>query len=166
MKLINKIANILMPIEEVDESFDSVTAEQRDRSESSSLEEKRQFDKQEPVPSEAESSPISSVRSRLSVHANKVSDMKIFIFKINAFDEVKSIADALKQKRAALVNYEKVDTETQKRICDFINGVCYVLNGEVKRISNTMVLYAPENITIGNGVIRGADGMFRNDIAS
>lgn len=152
-----------MPIEEVEEPFDSMSADEKAEPVSG---EKRRSARQESAQTGIETSSISSVRSHLSVHANKAAGIKIFVFKINAFDEVKSVADALKQKRAAIVNYEKVDTETQKRICDFINGVCYVLNGEVKRISTTMVLYAPENVIIGDGAIRGADGIFRNDMAS
>lgn len=92
--------------------------------------------------------------------ASKEPDMNIIVFNIDAFDEVKMVADALKQKRAVLVNYEKVDTSVQKRICDFVNGVCYVLNGEVKRVTGTMVLYVPENISIGNGLIHNESNIF------
>lgn len=71
------------------------------------------------------------------------------IFAPTVFDEVNVIADALKQKKAVVVNYEKADSAQQRRLCDFINGVCYVLNGEAKRISETMVLYVPENVEVG-----------------
>ncbi|WP_196599235.1 cell division protein SepF [Pectinatus frisingensis] len=166
MKLINKIANILMPIEEeIEESAENTTFTS-DEAADNFAGEQTQPGRPESSTVKMNTAPISSARSRLSVRKNKSTDMQILVFKLNSFDEVKSVADELKQKRATLVNYEKVDVETQKRICDFINGVCYVLNGEVKRISSTMVLYVPENITIGNGIVRGADGIFRNDLAS
>lgn len=160
MKLVSKLVNILMPLEEAaEEPFDETQEEQQEHD---TL--KQQPDAQQQL-QKSRKLGSQSVQSHLSVQSNNY-DMKICIFKINAFDEVKSIADALNQKRAALVNYEKVDTETQKRICDFINGVCYVLDGEVKRISGEMVLYVPDNVSIGDGIVRGADGIFRNDIAS
>lgn len=45
-----------------------------------------------------------------------------------------------KSGKAAIVNYERVDSAEQRRIRDFVNGVCYVMNGEARRISELMVL--------------------------
>ena len=64
------------------------------------------------------------------------------------FDQVADIADDLKAKHAAIVNYERVDAAEQRRICDFINGVCYVEDGEARRISDTMVLYVPSGVSV------------------
>ena len=36
----------------------------------------------------------------------------------------------------------------QRRICDFLNGVCYVQDGDVRRITATMVLYVPDCVEI------------------
>ena len=63
-----------------------------------------------------------------------------------------NLLHALKKNEAVIVNYEKVDGDEQRRLCDFINGVCYVLNGAVKRISAEMVLYVPENVDIAQEV--------------
>lgn len=164
MKLVNKIADILMPIEEVEEPAENGSLDSNENEDTSFSEERAVREEAAPP-----KTSFNSSRSRFYARTgskSKSSDMRILVFKLDSFDEVKSVADALNQKRAALVNYEKVDTEIQKRICDFVNGVCYVLNGEVKRISSTMVLYVPENVAIGNGIIRGADGIFRNDMAS
>ena len=38
--------------------------------------------------------------------------------------------------------------EEQRRICDFVNGVCYVLDGCAKRISEQIVLYVPEGVDV------------------
>ena len=74
--------------------------------------------------------------------------MKIQIYTPQNFDSVSEIADALKAKRSAIVNYERVELPEQRRICDFLNGVCYVQNGEVRRITATMVLYVPDGVEI------------------
>ncbi|WP_196592534.1 cell division protein SepF [Pectinatus sottacetonis] len=166
MKLINKLANILMPIEEIEEPLENMPL-QHD-SNSGKQQSQTSAEQGTAIPQQNTASvSTSSVRTHLSVHTNnKVADMQILVFKINAFDEVKAVADALKRKKAAVVNYEKVDAETQRRICDFINGACYVMNGAVKRITASMVLYVPENITINNGIVSEADSMFKKDIAS
>ena len=57
-------------------------------------------------------------------------------------------ADDLLANRAAVVNYERVDLPEQRRICDFINGVSYVLDCEARRISDIMVLYVPSGVDV------------------
>lgn len=89
-----------------------------------------------------------SKRPQLTVHTTKVQDLKVHIYVPTTFDEVTSIADDLKSGRAAVVNYERVDLGEQRRICDFVNGACYVLNGEARRISETMVLYVPAGVEV------------------
>ena len=49
-----------------------------------------------------------------------------------------------------LVNYDNVDMDMQRRICDFMNGACYVLGGDARRISSNMVLYVPAGVNIGD----------------
>lgn len=82
------------------------------------------------------------------VSTNKSQEMRIQIYVPQNFDNVSEIADALKSKRSAIVNYERVDLPEQRRICDFLNGVCYVQDGEVRRITSTMVLYVPAGVEI------------------
>ena len=59
-----------------------------------------------------------------------------------------AIADDLKAGKAAVVNYERIEATEQRRICDFVNGVCYVLDGCAKRISNQIVLYVPDGVDV------------------
>ncbi len=88
-------------------------------------------------------------RSQLKVVSNgKAQSMHIQIYTPQNFDAVSEIADALKSKKSAIVNYERVELAEQRRICDFLNGVCYVQNGEVRRITATMVLYVPDGVDI------------------
>lgn len=95
--------------------------------------------------------PAPVKRPNLTLHTNnshRAAEMKIKIFMPQRFDDVREVADALKAKNSAIVNYERVELPEQQRICDFLNGVCYVQDGFVHRISNTMVLYAPNGVEI------------------
>ncbi|MCR5175955.1 MAG: cell division protein SepF [Anaerovibrio sp.] len=92
-----------------------------------------------------------SKKPNLTLHTNnslKAIDLKIQVFVPQRFDDVREIADALKARQAAIVNYERIELPEQQRICDFLNGVCYVQDGFLHRISNTMVLYAPNGVEI------------------
>lgn len=77
-------------------------------------------------------------------------EFRINVFAPQSFDDVRVIADNIRGHKAAVVNYDKVDDAMQRRICDFMNGACYVLDGEVRRISSNMVLYVPAGVSIGD----------------
>ncbi|WP_432648473.1 cell division protein SepF, partial [Mitsuokella sp.] len=42
--------------------------------------------------------------------------------------------------------------EEQRRICDFVNGACYIVDGCAKRISEQIVLYAPEGVDVAEAM--------------
>lgn len=100
-------------------------------------------DEEEPV----EEAPV---RPNLVVH--EAPKLKVQIYTPTSFDQAAGIADDLRDHRAVVVNYERVETELQRRICDFINGCCYVTDGGVKRISDMIVLYVPEGVNVSEAM--------------
>ena len=93
-----------------------------------------------------------TTRRQFTVHTTKVAELSVKIYVPEDFDLVTSIADDLKAGKAAVVNYESVAAEEQRRICDFVNGACYVVNGCAKRISEQIVLYAPEGVDVADAM--------------
>ncbi len=87
-------------------------------------------------------------RPKLTVHTTKQLNLSVRIYAPTDFDQVTAIADDLKAGKAAVVNYERIEADEQRRICDFVNGVCYVLDGCAKRISDQIVLYVPEGVDV------------------
>ena len=72
---------------------------------------------------------------RPSLKVYKQPNMNVLVFEPTNFNDTRIAADALKASKAVLINYEKIEQSEQVRICDFMNGACYVLDGSVKRIS-------------------------------
>ena len=103
------------------------------------------------APSYREPSRVTT-RRQFTVHTTKVAELSVKIYVPEDFDLVTSIADDLKAGKAAVVNYESVAAEEQRRICDFVNGACYVVNGCAKRISEQIVLYAPEGVDVADAM--------------
>ena len=91
-------------------------------------------------------------RSQFKVHTTKIQELRMQIYSPTAFDQVVLIADDLNDRKAVIVNYEKVDLAEQRRICDFVNGVCYVSDGDARRISQSIVLYVPEGIDVSDAM--------------
>ena len=85
---------------------------------------------------------------RPSLKVYKQANIKILVFEPTNFNDTRFAADALKESKTVLLNFEKIESSEQIRICDFMNGACYVLDGSVKQITKKMVLYAPKGISI------------------
>jgi len=97
---------------------------------------------------ETETTENIRVKPNLTVHSNTNTELKVLIASPRTFDDAKKYADHLKAKETVIVNYEHVDVETQQRIGDFLNGVCYIMLGSVQRISENSMIYVPENVDI------------------
>ena len=106
----------------------------------------------EPEMSSSYHAKTKTLRPQLTVHTTKVPELRVQIYVPENFDQVTDIADDLKAGKAAVVNYERVAAEEQRRICDFVNGACYIVDGCAKRISEQIVLYAPEGVDVAEAM--------------
>lgn len=96
----------------------------------------------------ANARPKQEDNERPSLKVFKQPNMNVVVFEPSNFNDTRIAADALKSSKTVLINYEKIEPSEQVRICDFMNGACYVLDGSVKRISAKMVLYVPCGVAI------------------
>ena len=142
MNMLEKLKNLLMP--------EIIEEEEIEEQEDVAMEETRQVVNGTPLvsPFDRPKLAMASARPQLSVRANQVEELAVDIYVPTAFAQVAGIADDLIAKKAAIVNYERVEGNEQRRICDFINGVCYILDGEARRISDGMVLYVPTGVNV------------------
>ena len=88
--------------------------------------------------------PDTEDRPNLKVVKSPEFSVKIY-HSVNG-SQVCAVADDILSKKAAVVNYEALDDAEQRRICDFINGVCYAADGSVRMISDRIFLYVPAGI--------------------
>lgn len=147
MEIINKLSRFFAPVEEevIIEGEDILEEEVMAESAAAS----QKVVGGEPISAmPKQNSFVQKPKMTLVANNAKAQEMCIKIYTPQTFDNVSEIADALKAKRSAIVNYERVELAEQRRICDFLNGVCYVQDGEVRRITATMVLYVPDGVEI------------------
>ena len=151
VEIINKLSRFFAPVEEEIILDDGVVEESaavaRPEAVSAAVESQKVVGGESVAPVAPNPKFDAAVR-RQSMKLVSGKEMKIQIYTPQNFDSVSEIADALKSKRSAIVNYERVELSEQRRICDFLNGVCYVQDGEVRRITATMVLYVPDGVEI------------------
>lgn len=64
------------------------------------------------------------------------------------FEDAKVAADGLKSGEQQIVNLEKATSQMAERIIDFLNGVCYALDGTVERVGERVYMFVPANVAV------------------
>lgn len=77
---------------------------------------------------------------------NKKSDGSPNIFTPTVFAQVEVIANELLAGKSVIVDLTSTELAQAKRICDFLNGVTYALNGKVNKIAKLVYLFAPNSL--------------------
>lgn len=73
---------------------------------------------------------------------------KLVVIEPQGFEECSKLVDSLKSRKPIIVNLEKLDSETARKIFDFLGGATYALNGNVQKVANNIFVFAPENVAI------------------
>ena len=76
---------------------------------------------------------------------------KIVVIEPAGFDECPKLVDSLKARKPIIINLEKIETDTARKIFDFLSGATYALNGNVQKVANNIFVFAPENVDITAG---------------
>lgn len=74
--------------------------------------------------------------------------MKVVVVEPKTFDDAQQVANCLRERRPVVINFEKTDNETAKRVIDFISGTTYALNGDIKKVGRNVFLCAPNNVNV------------------
>ncbi len=64
------------------------------------------------------------------------------------FEDAKLAADGLKSGEQQIVNLERATPQMGERIIDFLNGVCYALDGTVERVGEKVYMFVPANVEV------------------
>lgn len=73
---------------------------------------------------------------------------KLVVIEPKGFDECAKLVDSLKSRKPIIINLEKLDSDTGRKIFDFLSGATYALNGSVQKVANNIFIFAPENVAI------------------
>lgn len=82
------------------------------------------------------------------------SAIELKVVKPEKFDCVPQIADHLLNKRTVVLNLEATNKETARRLIDFLSGVAYSIDGQLKRIANNAYVITPSNVDVSGEQLR------------
>ncbi|MDN5809675.1 MAG: cell division protein SepF [Staphylococcus equorum] len=77
---------------------------------------------------------------------------KMCLFEPRVFSDTQDIADELKNRRATLVNLQRIDKVSAKRIIDFLSGTVYAIGGDIQRVGSDIFLCTPDNIEVAGSI--------------
>ena len=64
------------------------------------------------------------------------------------YEDSLTIATFLREQKPVLVNLKHLDTDTGKRLIDFVCGTAYAINGHMMKIGDSIFLFTPEKVLI------------------
>ncbi|MBR0235418.1 MAG: cell division protein SepF [Clostridia bacterium] len=83
--------------------------------------------------------------------------IELKVVKPERYDNVTQIADHLLNHRTVVLNLEATNRETARRILDFLSGVAYSIDGQLKRVANNTFVITPHNVDVTGDQMRASE---------
>ena len=87
------------------------------------------------------------------VNINATTQLQVVLVKPERFEDASTIADQLNAKRTVVLNLESTGKEVSRRLIDFLSGVAYDNNGQIKRVATSTFIITPYNVDIMGDLI-------------
>ena len=139
MSLMDEFKKIIHPYDDEDYDYED-DFEEPVKESSRSLFDDRKDDRREDRRSEDRHNKV------VNIHAT--TQLKVVLVKPERFENASEIADHLKEKRTVVLNLESTNKDVARRLIDFLSGVAYANNGQIKRVANSTFIITPYNVDI------------------
>ena len=118
------------------------------------------FPTREPEPAQEESysrrhvnyQPADRENGRVvDLHAGNRS--QVVFKKLDKFEDAGAVADVLNEKKIVILNLETCPNDISRRVLDFLYGVAYANNGEIKRVAGRAYIITPYNVPVSGEML-------------
>lgn len=96
----------------------------------------------------SEASKANDMRNSTLPAGRRTDQFKMIVVEPSGFDESPRLVDNLKAKKPVIINLENLETDTARKIFDFLSGATYALNGNVQKVANNIFVFVPENVDV------------------
>jgi len=80
------------------------------------------------------------------------SSSKVVLCEPRNYNEAQEIADNIVNRRAVVINLQRVDHQQAKRIVDFLSGTVYAVNGDIQKLGSETFLCTPDNVEVSGTI--------------
>lgn len=102
----------------------------------------------ESYPTRTDDFPTTDKRSNKVVNIHATTQLQVVLVKPERFEDASGIADHLNAKRTIVLNLEQANKDVTRRLIDFLSGVAYANNGQIKKVANSTYIITPYNVGI------------------
>ena len=110
----------------------------------------KNFDEREevstPAPVQRKVEEASAIKNSLSSPEN----IELKVVRPESFEEVSTVADYLLDDCTVVLNLELLDHSSIVRMLDFLNGVTYSTDGDIKNVSKNTFIITPHNVDVSD----------------
>ncbi|MBQ2989138.1 MAG: cell division protein SepF [Clostridia bacterium] len=102
------------------------------------------------------------------IYGQDDSVVELKVVRPTTFANVTEIADYLMHNCTVVLNLEATNTEEAKRLLDFLAGVAYSIDGQLKNIAVNTYIITPCNVDVADTQVRAAEAQqdFDNQTAN
>lgn len=143
MSILDKIKDIVsVPEDDYDDMPEEVNFSKREPE-----------SRKESYSSKSSSSSYDSEKRNKVVNIHATTQLQVVLVKPERFDDAPAIADHLNSKRTVVLNLEATNKEISRRLIDFLSGVAYANQGQMKRVANSTFIITPFDVDIMGDLI-------------
>ena len=115
-------------------------------------EEHAELDVEEPV-KERRPRKSENTNNDKIVNINATTQLEVVLVKPEAYADGSIVADHLMARRTVVLNLESTNKEVSRRLLDFLSGVAYAINGQIKRVANSTFIVTPYNVGVMGDIL-------------
>ncbi len=87
------------------------------------------------------------------VNISATTQLEVVLVKPEQFEDASGIADHLNSRRTVVLNLESTNKDVSRRLVDFLSGVAYANNGQIKRVAVSTFIITPYNVGVVGDLI-------------
>ncbi|MTH52652.1 DUF552 domain-containing protein [Bacillus mangrovi] len=114
--------------------------------------EERVYEEEESYPASEQQAPRREGKQNVVSLQSVQKSSKVVLCEPRAYSEAQDIADQLKNRRAIVVNLQRIQHDQAKRIVDFLSGTVYAIGGDIQKIGLNIFLCTPDNVDVSGTI--------------
>lgn len=108
---------------------------------------------EETKPQERKAREKSEKKNDKIVNINATTQLEVVLVKPEAYADGSIVADHLINRRTVVLNLESTNKEVSRRLLDFLSGVAYAIDGQIKRVANSTFIITPYNVGVVGDIL-------------
>lgn len=93
-----------------------------------------------------------STKNVVNLSSVQQSNSRVVLIEPRNYNEAQEIADNIVNRRAVIINLQRVDHQQAKRIVDFLSGTVYAVKGDIQKLGAETFLCTPDNVEVSGTI--------------